>query len=845
MEIQATKHSFAHKALVALMAIVFTLALSAMLSVAPSTAYADDSDVSAAQVGAQADLPDGTYLVTGLESSLGMFHFDADSVSVRIEGEQAWLNVNVVEDKTIKRYSGMAYGKASAIVDPADETNCTLVEGSPVATVNDITDDAGAVSIRMFSLPIEKSVLLSGDEIDYTLQYSEGYDDKHSGDWYKGSKDYYFKSGYAIWSDELEVANHVKMFNVSGAQLSADGAQVRIAMGTDSFDKVALCKAAKADDEEQYAITDQLVTIPASELGDGERITTSWWSVSREAWYERDITFDAQAKTLTFDVTVNAVEEIDKLGTIEAVRAAIADGSLVVTPGLVDDMIAAIQVQVRDEKTDFYCEAAKVLWDALSDAGKELVDEADYFARDTGDASKDDPLNADGIGENEILVVSFGTSFNNSRVAAVGGVEKAIQAAFPGWSVRRAFTAQIIINHVQSRDGEKIDNMDQALERAVANGVKNLIVAPTHLMHGAEYDELVEALAPYQDKMSIVISEPLLGQKSDDPSALNADKETVAKAVVAAAVKDAGYESLEKADAAGTAFVFMGHGTAHEANITYTQMQKQMEELGYKNVFIGTVEGEPEDTECSVVIEKVKAAGYKNVVLRPLMVVAGDHANNDMADPEDEESWLSQFTASGAFEKIDCQIQGLGELPEVQQVYVEHVKAVVPTTAIAVPTAAQGLTYTGAEQAGVEAGEGYTLSGTTSATDAGAYEATAKLADGYVWEDGTDSDKVIAWSIAKADAKADVTKAKKYKATALKKKAKSFQAIKLTTDGKATWKVTKNSNKKVVSFKAGKVTVKKGAAKGKYTLKVKASAKAGTNYKALAAKAYTITVTVK
>ena len=345
-------------------------------------------------------------------------------------------------------------------------------------------------------------------------------------------------------------------------------------------------------------------------------------------------------------------------------------------------LIDAIYVQARTDKTDEECAAAKAAWDKLTDAQKELVEgeeaDPDYFGRDTGDAKKDDPRNADEIGEKELLVVSFGTSFNDSRALDIKGIEDAIAAAFPEWSVRRAFTAQIIINHVQARDNEKIDNMDQALERAVANGVKTLVIQPTHLMHGAEYDELKAAADKYADKIEkIIISEPLLGEVGADASAVNTDKEAVAKAVVAAAVADAGFVSIEEAEAAGTAFVLMGHGTSHTAKVSYSQMQAQMNALGYKNVFIGTVEGEPEETACEAVIEAVSAAGYKNVVLRPLMVVAGDHANNDMADAEDPESWLSMFTASKKFEKIDCQIAGLGRLTDVQALYIAHAQAAV------------------------------------------------------------------------------------------------------------------------------------------------------------------------
>ena len=345
-------------------------------------------------------------------------------------------------------------------------------------------------------------------------------------------------------------------------------------------------------------------------------------------------------------------------------------------------LIDAIYVQEWTEDTDAQCEAAKAAWDALTDEQKELVEgeeaDPDYFGRDTGDASADDPLNADDIGEKEILVVSFGTSFNDSRAKDIGGIEKAIQKAFPDWSVRRAFTAQIIINHVQARDGEKIDNVMQALDRAVANGVKTLVIQPTHLMHGAEYDELMEAVEAYKEQIeTIVVAEPLLGEVGKKATTVNEDKEAVAKAVVKAAVKEAGYEKLEDADNDGKAFVFMGHGTSHKAKVTYSQMQTQMEKLGYKNVFIGTVEGEPESTSCENVINAVHEAGYEKVILRPLMVVAGDHANNDMADPEDPESWFSMFTASELFSSVETQIAGLGRIKAIQKIYVAHTQAAI------------------------------------------------------------------------------------------------------------------------------------------------------------------------
>ena len=344
-------------------------------------------------------------------------------------------------------------------------------------------------------------------------------------------------------------------------------------------------------------------------------------------------------------------------------------------------LIDAIYVQERTDETDEQCKEAKEAWDALTDEQKELVEgenaDPDYFGRDTGDASKDDPRNQDDIGENEILVVSFGTSFNDSRVADIKGIEDALQEAYPDWSVRRAFTAQIIINHIQARDEECIDNMDQALERAVSNGVKNLVVQPTHLMHGAEYDELMESVEAYQDQFeSVKVAEPLLGEVGEDATVINADKEAVAEAITSEAVETAGYDRLDAAKEDGAAFVFLGHGTSHTAKVSYSQMHTQMNDLGYDNVFIGTVEGEPEETACEAVIDAVAQAGYKKVILRPLMVVAGDHANNDMAG-DDDDSWKSMFNASGEFDSVDTQIAGLGEIEAIQNLYVAHAKAVI------------------------------------------------------------------------------------------------------------------------------------------------------------------------
>ena len=357
------------------------------------------------------------------------------------------------------------------------------------------------------------------------------------------------------------------------------------------------------------------------------------------------------------------------------------------------DLIDAIYVQEWTEDTEEQCKAAKAAWDALTDAQKEPVEgeeaSPDYFGLDTGDASKDDPLNEAPDKENELLVVSFGTSFNDSRAEDIGGIEKALAEANPDWAVRRAFTAQIIINHVFARDGEQIDNVAQALQKAVDGGVKNLVIQPTHLMHGAEYDELVAALDEVKDKFdSVKVAEPLLGEVGKDAKEINPDKEAMGKALIAEAVAKSDYDSLDAAAADGTAFVFMGHGTSHEAAVTYDQMQAQFDKLGYKNVFVGTVEGNPADTALPEVKKAVEAAGYKKVILRPMMVVAGDHANNDMAGDE-EGSWYYGFVNGGDFEvegadapvdtgegfgkdNVTCQIEGLGRIADIQKIYVQH-----------------------------------------------------------------------------------------------------------------------------------------------------------------------------
>lgn len=287
-----------------------------------------------------------------------------------------------------------------------------------------------------------------------------------------------------------------------------------------------------------------------------------------------------------------------------------------------------------------------------SGSGEAAEEEENY---NTGDASKDNPRNQDNIGENELLVLSFGTSFNDSRRLTIGAIEDQLEKSFPDYLVRRGFTANIVIDHVAKRDGEKIDDIDASLKRAVDNGVKNLVVQPTHLMNGLEYEELKGDIAQYSDAFDkIAIGQPLLS--SDD------DFSRVENAIV---------DWTKDYDDGETAIVFMGHGTSADSNGVYQKMQDLLTKDGHTNYFVGTVEATPSLDD---VMAAVKKGNYKRVVLEPLMVVAGDHANNDMAG-DDKDSWKSQFEAAGY--QVECLLRGLGENETIRQIYVEHAQAAI------------------------------------------------------------------------------------------------------------------------------------------------------------------------
>lgn len=325
---------------------------------------------------------------------------------------------------------------------------------------------------------------------------------------------------------------------------------------------------------------------------------------------------------------------------------------MLVVAGVAAVVMSGCGTDSNDNKNNSSTNAEKTA-DVSDNDADEGEDEENY---DTGDASLDKTRNEDEIGENELLVVSFGTSYNDSRRLTIGAIEEAIEKEFSNdFSVRRGFTSQIIIDHVKKRDKVTIDNVNEALNRAVDNGVKKLVVQPTHLMNGLEYDELNEEIGKFAGQFEkISVGEPLL--TSDE------DFNKVMTAIV---------NATKEYDDGKTAICFMGHGTEATSNEIYGKMQTKLTEAGYKNYFVGTVEAEPSLED---VLKLVKAGNYEKVVLRPLMVVAGDHANNDMAG-DDEDTWKTAFKNEGY--EVECVVEGLGQLEEIQQLFVEHARAAV------------------------------------------------------------------------------------------------------------------------------------------------------------------------
>lgn len=252
-----------------------------------------------------------------------------------------------------------------------------------------------------------------------------------------------------------------------------------------------------------------------------------------------------------------------------------------------------------------------------------------------------------------ILVVSFGTSYNDTREATIGAIERTIADTFSDYKVYRAFTSQVIINKLKERDHLEIDSVAEAVNRAAKDGVRELFVQPTHLMDGYEYHDVLAELSERADKFDkITVGAPLLA--SDE------DFQAVARAITA---QTASYDDGK------TAICFMGHGTEAASNGVYEKMQKTLSENGFENYYIATVEAAPELTDVIALLKE--KGGYEKVVLQPLMVVAGDHANHDMAG-EEEDSWKSVLLREGY--KVECILRGLGQIDAIRDIYAEHLR---------------------------------------------------------------------------------------------------------------------------------------------------------------------------
>lgn len=255
-----------------------------------------------------------------------------------------------------------------------------------------------------------------------------------------------------------------------------------------------------------------------------------------------------------------------------------------------------------------------------------------------------------------ILVVSFGTTYADTRKACIDSVEDKMRAAFPGYEVRRAFTSRMVIRRLAERDGIIVDNERQALDRLQADGFSEVYIQPLHVVAGAEYEKIRRIVNEYAHAKKfrrLTLGRPLLyylGQEEQPDDYLTA------------------IDALDLAAGAEEALVLMGHGGVHPANAAYAALQLKLQDAGKQNVFVYTVEDFP---SLRRVAEQLGASGVKKVRLQPFMLVAGDHARNDMAGDQDD-SAKSVLTAAGF--DVAVKLNGLGENPAIQDIYVRHIQ---------------------------------------------------------------------------------------------------------------------------------------------------------------------------
>jgi sirohydrochlorin cobaltochelatase len=252
-------------------------------------------------------------------------------------------------------------------------------------------------------------------------------------------------------------------------------------------------------------------------------------------------------------------------------------------------------------------------------------------------------------GKPVILVVSFGTSFADTREKTIGAIERAIADAYPAYEVRRAFTSQTVIDILKKRDGITINNVDEALAQLKKDGVRELIVQPTHIMEGFEYDSLIAELKPHEgDFAHVRYGRPLL-------------------------VTDEDFDALADVITAGSkpsdddAVVFMGHGSEHSASVAYAKLDELLKSRGFQHYYVATVEASPTIDDVTAALAQTSV---KRVTLQPLMIVAGDHATNDMAG-DDDDSWKSILESKGY--SVTPILKGLGEYEAIQQMFVRRI----------------------------------------------------------------------------------------------------------------------------------------------------------------------------
>lgn len=251
-----------------------------------------------------------------------------------------------------------------------------------------------------------------------------------------------------------------------------------------------------------------------------------------------------------------------------------------------------------------------------------------------------------------ILVISFGTSYNHTRKITIDVIEKEIQSAYPDYEIRKAFTSQVIIDKLNQRDGLKIDNIKEAMDKLVLEGIETVICQPTHIMHGYEYDKIIKSIKPYKNKIkNIHIGRPLLSSSKDYEKVVNAIiKENI---------------MIKKEDI----LLLIGHGTEHFADSSYAALDYRFKIMGYENIFLGTIEGYPDKDTVLNHLAKTYTASSKMVYLAPFMIVAGDHANNDIFGNQ-KNTWKTEIEKSGF--PVHSIKKGLGEYPFIRKILIEH-----------------------------------------------------------------------------------------------------------------------------------------------------------------------------